>query len=88
MGNQQKLPLRCECEFNDKAALLLQAAETIIYEECCSNGCVHKKHGSFLGKTVTASLGPTACRFFQPSDGQPIECATMMCELEKTKAVL
>ena len=48
MGRYE-LPLLFPEEFNDNAAKLLCAAEEIIIEECCANGCKHLPDGGFMG---------------------------------------
>lgn len=68
-----------EEEFNDNAAHLLQAVEALIREECCDNGCAHKKGGEFVGTDVE---NPTHCKHFKVSAGAPIECAAYECGVE------
>lgn len=71
MGRYE-LPLLFPEEFNDNAAKLLCAAEEIIIEECCYNGCKHRPDGGFIGNRVTR---PSMCRFMQVSCSVPLECA-------------
>lgn len=72
MARQTTIPLLFPEEFNSNAAYLLQAAEALVFEECCSNGCVHRKNGEFLGTDVR---NPTHCRHFKVSADAPIECS-------------
>ena len=71
MGRYE-LPLLFPEEFNDNAARILCAAEEIIIEECCDNGCKHRADGGFMGNRVAR---PSMCRFMQVSCSVPLECA-------------
>lgn len=71
MGRYE-LPLLFPEEFNDNAAKLLCAAEEIIIEECCANGCKHLLDGGFMGNRAAR---PSMCRFMRVSGAVPLECA-------------
>lgn len=74
---KHEIPLLFPEEFNDGAAQILRAAETIIYEECCANACVHVNDGGHLDTKVNR---PSWCRFMQVSDSAPLECAAYACK--------
>lgn len=75
MENVQ-IPLLDPLEFNDNAAQILRAAEGIIFEECCSNLCVHVPEGGFLDMKVTH---PSMCRFLKVGVEAPLECESFEC---------
>lgn len=79
MGRYE-LPLLFPEEFNDNAAKLLCAAEEIIIEECCANGCKHLPDGGFMGNRAAR---PSMCRFMQVSGTAPLECAAYESEADR-----
>lgn len=77
--NFRQPPLLDHYEFNTAAAELLQLAESVIFEECCENKCVHREGGEFDNRKVE---NPTHCRFFKLAPCAQIDCAAYECEVE------
>lgn len=74
-----EIPLLVPEEFNDNAARILRAAEEIIFEECCSNSCVHVPNGGYADAKVNQ---PSGCRFLKVGAGAPLECEAFEMAVE------